>query len=508
MSADQKTVKKIGRYTVLAEISRSPLATIYRAKKAGQNGEAVVKLLSVQVAERESALTQLEARVTAVNQLNHPHIIPIYETGLYQGKLFLAMPYLLGGSLRDKLADQGAISAEGLEKVVAQVASALDALHTADIRHGNLTPGNILFDEADNAFVADFDLQQLEELTLPATALSGRLAYSSPEQFMDEPVNGRADQYSLAVILFEALVGQPPFGGNVTQLMFKQVHEPPPLDLLDDEAVATVLSRALAKRPAERFNTVADFAAAWQRAALPDTAEAVEESRVDWPPPLDQDEPGTVVVPGAGGESRRRRMSVRWALALCVLVLFAATGLAWQFGLFDNVAASVTADTSPPDSLSILVTNPSRQATWQMGQESGVLNSENRLPWPTTAQPLHLQTAGQSASLSLGEDGPVLDMAPATSVRLIHQQDASQPNQRLLEIIQGRILITAPAAGFTIITLLGSTAEVRFGEMGIGYAGEPFLFEVDCFRGRCQVTDLDGEVSLNTGERTYLSGSV
>jgi serine/threonine protein kinase len=508
MSADQTTVKKIGRFTVLAEISRSQLATVYRTKKAGQNGEAVVKLLSVQMADKKSTLTQLEAQVTAVNQLNHPHIIPIYETGLYQGKLFLAMPYLVGGSLRDKLVDQGALSVDWLENVVAQIASALEALHTADIRHANLTPGNILFDDAGNAFVADFDLQQLEDLTLPVTALSGRLAYSSPEQFTDEPVNGRADQYSLAIILFEALTGQLPFAGNTTQLMFKQVHEPPPLDLLDNDAVAAVLGQALAKRPAERFDTMADFAAAWQQAALPDKTEALEESRVDWPPPLDQSEPGTVVVPGAGGQSRRRWPSVRWALFLFVLVLFAATGLAWQSGLFDNVAASETADTSPPDNLPILVTNPSRQATWQMGQESGALTSESRLPWPAIAQPLNIQTAGQPASLSLGEDGPVLDMAPASSVRLIHQQDASQTDQMLLEIVQGRILITAPNHEFTILTSLGSTAEVMLGEIGIGYAGEPFLFEVDCFRGRCRVTDLDSEVSLNTGERTYLSGSV
>ncbi len=234
------------------------MATVYRSQVDGRAEPLAVKVLSPRFAHQEAFFAQLQQQVTAVNQLDHPHIVPVYELGVEKEHVYLVMPLFTGGTLRDHLT-QGDLSPAVLWQAASQVAAALDAAHAIGVIHRDVKPSNILFARDGTAAIADFGLTQFLDTTIHASGLPGTLAYMSPEQFMGGGIDGRTDQYSLAIVLFEALVGRPPFQGNVTQLMFKQVQEPPPLELLPQPELAPVFAQALAKKPAERFVTVSEF---------------------------------------------------------------------------------------------------------------------------------------------------------------------------------------------------------------------------------------------------------
>ncbi len=266
MSTEPTTPQTVGDYQLGEKVGQGVMASVYRAQKEGLTEDIVVKVLARQFSSQDTFFAQLEQQLAALRQLNQPHIVPVYETGIYEKHVFLVMPYMRGGTLTKQL-DKNTPSAAELAALLLPVAEALDAVHNLDIIHRNLTPNNILFADKSTALITDFGLTQLVDSTVHALALPGKPAYMSPEQFNDQTLDGRTDQYSLAAIIFEALAGQPLFQGNIVQVMFKQVNEPPPLTLLPDKRLAPVLEHALAKQPADRFATVTAFITALQEAA-------------------------------------------------------------------------------------------------------------------------------------------------------------------------------------------------------------------------------------------------
>ncbi|MCP4361114.1 MAG: serine/threonine protein kinase, partial [Chloroflexi bacterium] len=266
-------MEKVGPYKILAEVGKGSTARVYRAWDEAQALEVAVKLMSARISHQELYAERVSEQVTAVNQLQHPHILPVLETGMHDGRLYLVIPFMKGGTLRSRL-DDGSLPQAELWQMMRQVASALDSSQAAGISHLDIKPTNILFNRKGNAFVADYGLMQAIDVTLHASGLPGTLAYMSPELFVGGGTDGRADQYSLAIVAFESLSGQLPFSGNVTQLMFKQVHESPPLELLHDDELAQVLGQALAKKPDERFNTTSEFVMALTAAVLSVAADA------------------------------------------------------------------------------------------------------------------------------------------------------------------------------------------------------------------------------------------
>ncbi|GIK55914.1 MAG: protein kinase [Chloroflexi bacterium] len=255
------SLQQVGQYPLQSEIGWGTMATVYRSQVDGRTEPLAIKVLSPRFTHQEAFFAQVQQQVTAVNQLAHPHIVPVYEVGIEKEHVYLVMPLFAGGTLRDHLT-QGDLSPARLWLAASQVAAALDAAHAIGVIHRDIKPSNILFARDGTAAVTDFGLIQFLDTTIHASGLPGTLAYMSPEQFMGGGIDGRADQYSLAVVLFEALVGRPPFQGNVTQLMFKQVQEPPPLELLPQPELPPIFAQALAKKPAERFATVTEFVAA------------------------------------------------------------------------------------------------------------------------------------------------------------------------------------------------------------------------------------------------------
>ena len=172
-----------------------------------------------------------ESRLAA--GLDHPNVVPIYEAGEAEGRLFIAMRYVDGTDLRALLRRHGALAPERALALAGQVAGALDAAHARGLVHRDVKPSNVLVDDPggrDHCYLADFGLTQSASDRGPADgSLMGTLDYVAPEQIRGDPIDGRADQYALACLLFECLTGTLPFRRDSEMAtIFAHLEEPPP----------------------------------------------------------------------------------------------------------------------------------------------------------------------------------------------------------------------------------------------------------------------------------------
>ena len=258
-----------GRYTIERELGRGGMAIVYEADDLKHQRKVAIKVLRPELSavlggERFLA----EIRVTAGFQ--HPHLLPLFDSGTADGLLYYVMPYLNGESLRRKLERETQLSVEEAIRIATQAGSALDYAHRHGIIHRDVKPENILLHEG-QALVADFGialaLQNAGGDRLTQTGLSlGTPQYMSPEQATgDRELDVRTDVYSLACVLYEMLAGQPPHAGPTVQAIIASVltEEPRPITDLRrrvPEHIALALDTALAKLPADRFATVSEFA--------------------------------------------------------------------------------------------------------------------------------------------------------------------------------------------------------------------------------------------------------
>jgi serine/threonine protein kinase len=263
----------IGRYQIREEIGRGGMASVYRAQDTSLSREVAVKLLSPYLGSQTAFVERFLREARIVAQLEHAHIVPIYDVGIHENQPFLVIRLLRGGTLRDRM-NAGLLEQQQLWQVMSQVASALDAAHARQIIHRDIKPTNILFDEHGVAFLSDFGIAKLVDATTQLTGdtLIGTPAYMSPEHYTGHKVDGRSDQYSLAVVIFEALTGQQLFSGDTLQVMFKHVNEKAPLVNQINSAISpelsSTLAKALTKRPEDRYRTVTAFVEALQAAGL------------------------------------------------------------------------------------------------------------------------------------------------------------------------------------------------------------------------------------------------
>ncbi|MCA9980623.1 MAG: serine/threonine protein kinase, partial [Anaerolineales bacterium] len=257
-------METIGRYQLQEQIGQGGMGTVFRAYDPNLGRDVALKLLPQEFHQNESFLLRFKREARVVARLEHPNIVPIYDVGDENGRPYLVMRLLTGGTLRQRL-DSGQLGQEGFLDAMYHIAEALDLAHERGIIHRDIKPTNILFDDEGRPFLSDFGVAKDTgaDMTLTGQAMVGTPVYMSPEQFMGTAVDGRSDQYSLAVVIFEALTGQPPFSGNTMQIMYKHVNEPPPnlTDLNHDlpPSLAVVINRAMDKQRPARFPTVRSF---------------------------------------------------------------------------------------------------------------------------------------------------------------------------------------------------------------------------------------------------------
>jgi TolB-like protein/Flp pilus assembly protein TadD/predicted Ser/Thr protein kinase len=260
------------RYLVERELGQGGMATVYLARDRKHDRLVALKVLRPELAASLGPERFLrEIRFAA--GLQHPHILPIFDSGESDGRLWYTMPYVEGPSLRDRLREQAPLPIEEAIRLAREVALALDHAHRRGVVHRDIKPENILLSEG-QALVADFGIARAlgaagsgtETLTQAGVAL-GTPMYMSPEQASADVADARSDLYSLGCTLYELLTGSPPFTGATAQaVVMKRFTEPAPSLRTARPEVAAELDRAVARAlerdPDARFTTLAEFAAA------------------------------------------------------------------------------------------------------------------------------------------------------------------------------------------------------------------------------------------------------
>jgi YVTN family beta-propeller protein len=264
---------EIAGYRIESMIGRGGMAVVYRAEDTRLGRKVALKLLSPQLADSEQFRQRFirESRLAA--SLDHPNIVPIYEAGEADGQLFIAMRYVLGPDLKGLLAEQGGqLPLDWTLGLFRQVGHALDSAHRAGLVHRDVKPGNILIATAErtpaarvgHVYLTDFGLtKRAAELSGGLTGTGhflGTVDYVAPEQIQGKPVGPGTDMYALGCVLFECLTGQLPFrrDDDAALLWAHLVETPPPVMGARPEiprAVDAVVARAMAKDPADRYET-------------------------------------------------------------------------------------------------------------------------------------------------------------------------------------------------------------------------------------------------------------
>ncbi|MCB8984031.1 MAG: protein kinase [Ardenticatenaceae bacterium] len=257
--------KQIGRYEIIREIGRGGMATVYLGHDLSFQRDVAIKLLPPQFSHDPTFHERFNQEAHTLAQLEHNAVVPVYDYGEEGDWPYLVMRYMAGGSLADRL-KSGPLSLEKATNVTQRMGAALDKAHKLKFIHRDLKPGNVLFDEEDYAYLADFGIVRLAESTHTVTMI-GTPDYMTPEQIRGLDIDCRSDIYQLGILLFEMLAGQKPFVANDTAaLMYKHAHDPVP-DVREwnkelPDGCAVVIRRAMAKDPADRYDSAGEMAAA------------------------------------------------------------------------------------------------------------------------------------------------------------------------------------------------------------------------------------------------------
>ena len=348
------------RYRLERELGRGGMATVYLAHDLRHDRKVAIKVLHPELAVVLGADRFLnEIRVTA--NLQHPHILALYDSGTTSGYLYYVMPYVDGESLRQRLTRERQLPIPDALRLAREVAEALDYAHRHGVIHRDIKPENILLQEG-RALVADFGIALAvrnaggERITQTGLSL-GTPQYMSPEQATAErELDARSDIYSLGCVLYEMLAGETPHTGPTTQSIIAKIvtDRPRPITQLRETVstqVEAALHTALAKLPADRFRTASEMAAALAQAG-----------------------PGTVTagVTGAGRAPRGRF----WTLAIAAGLLAVAVGVGWMLGRrpatpagtlpsqLSITASDITATALVPDGSAIVYVSRAAGSGW------------------------------------------------------------------------------------------------------------------------------------------------
>jgi len=274
---------RIAGYRLEGHVGDGDMAVVRLAYDERLGREVAVKILAPELARDAAFRARLLHQVRAAAEIDHPHILPVYEAGDTSGIVYVVMRYVRGGDARSLLSPLRPLPFARAWKVIAQIASALDTAHAHGVIHRNVKPANMLFDAGsevggrrpdwaggdhfDHVYLSDFGMRRdwSPDQIITAVRSAGTLDYVAPEQIEGRAVDGRADLYSLACAGFELLCGTAPFGQDQgLTVMYAQLYAPPPPATVRrpdlPAAVDVVLATALAKNPADRYATCGQFA--------------------------------------------------------------------------------------------------------------------------------------------------------------------------------------------------------------------------------------------------------
>jgi serine/threonine-protein kinase len=306
------------RYQIESEIGHGSLATIFLANDLRHSRHVALKVLRP---DADVALSDVRfvREIKFLAQLQHPNIVPLYDSGYVSGLLFYVMPHVRGETLRARLEAEGRLPIRDAIRITCQVAEALDYAHRHGVIHRDVKPENIIL-SGGHALVADFGIARSiglasgQQLTTVRSVGPGTPAYMSPEQLIPgQELDGRADIYAMATVLFEILTGQLPFqtdSGRADNLRKLRATAPSIRLTRDDvpDNIDRAIARALAPSPSDRFSSALEF------------ANALSTSHVD--------RTGSASATSSAPSTRRRRTLIILGVVAALLVLVAWLALA------------------------------------------------------------------------------------------------------------------------------------------------------------------------------------
>lgn len=340
MSIDRDDLigKRLGQYTIIEQIGRGGMAAVYSARQESMNRLVAVKVLPRHFLHDPGFLDRFKREVDVISRLEHPHIVPIFDFGEADGVPFVAMRYLGGGSMAQRI-HTGQLALSELIQPLQQVAQALDYAHAQGVIHRDLKPANIMLDESGNAYLSDFGIARVMGSDLTGSAIIGTPAYMSPEQAHGLQIDARSDIYSLGIVLFELITGHEPYRAETPMgLLLMHINEDLPAmrDFRDDvpESVEAVVQRATDKKPDARYASASALAHAYAEALMPQSAvtppptapakASTVQTRVNVPaegPPSEPTRKDTLIPSAAGGSPNRA-----WLLLLVFTLVAIVVG--------------------------------------------------------------------------------------------------------------------------------------------------------------------------------------
>ncbi len=355
--------KVLGQFEIMEEIGRGGMASVYRARQLTMNRIVAVKVLPQHLLHDPGFYERFEREVDVISHLEHPHILPIYDYGQTDNVPFIAMRYLGGGSL-DQRIRRGPMSLSELEQPLRQIAQALDYAHRQGIIHRDLKPGNIMLDENGNAYLSDFGIARVLGSNLTGSMIVGTPAYMSPEQANGMPIDGRSDIYALGVVMFEMITGRAPYQAETPMaILLKHINEPmPPVSEFRPDvpqSVEDVIAKATAKDPDKRYSSASamidDLSVALREPVgtpRPKPAQPLNSTMataIEMPAiPSAIPAPGTGTAAGVGtgtqpaGEPQRRSLPLVAVLVLLLVILAGGAGALFLVSTTNGVDAIPT----------------------------------------------------------------------------------------------------------------------------------------------------------------------
>ena len=404
---------RIGRYRIIGELGRGAMGVVYHATDPAIGRSVAIKIIRIRdigdTRQSDKLRERLFREARSAGVLSHPNIVTIYDMDEVDGLAYIAMAYVNGPTLEKILASGDPLSGARMLRVLRQTASALDYAHSRGIVHRDVKPANIMTDEDGAVKITDFGIAKITSgvnITETRTVV-GTPNYMSPEQVQGLEIDGRSDQFSLAVIAYEILTGERPFQGeHLSTIVYRIVAEDPEeaqrINGTLTPQIDAVLRRALAKKPAGRYPNCSSFVGAlemacaesrgWKtiaagsasamptiaveapaagagvvsspRVAPPPTAPSPPRAQVIAPPA-----PPTTPPPPAFTQEKRRRSAAIPLFATILVLLGVAGVIAWQAGGIPGVVSfsqqepaqpepSTTAQETPPPATTPAVKEP------------------------------------------------------------------------------------------------------------------------------------------------------
>ncbi len=267
-----------GRYEIVQQLGSGGMSAVFKANDPNLKRVVAIKLIHPHLSQNREFIRRFEVEAAAVGQLRHPHIVQVYDFDHDGDTYFMVLEYVPGDTLQQRLRRLAAAGQKfSLDEVIALAGKTCDAVeyaHKRGLVHRDIKPANVMLNADDEPVLMDFGIVKIlgDEHHTATGAVVGTALYMSPEQIRGDHPDFRADIYSLGVILYEIFSGQPPFAGDSAMtIMMKHLHDPVP-DILTlspntPPAFKTIIEKALAKSPADRFQSAGELARAIRAAA-------------------------------------------------------------------------------------------------------------------------------------------------------------------------------------------------------------------------------------------------